>query len=371
MSDKSLYTTVPVVVPSLDPDEKLHAVVEGLLREGFTDIVLVNDGSHAENLHYFTDEVEANPDKVTLLTHEVNRGKGAAMKTAFHYLFENRPALLGAVTVDGDNQHRPDDTRRCVEAMLESGHSILGVRDFSLPDVPKRSRMGNRITSFVFKVFCGMKISDTQTGLRAMPTDHLKVLAEVKGNRYEYETNTLLAMQENRLPFDEVKIETVYIEENKSSHFHAVKDSWRIYKLLLGHFFKYTASSMFCALVDAGVFALLNHFLQAILSGTWLTAVCTAGARVCSSLLNFFINKRIVFENKSSGKAFFRYYAVAIPQMIVQFLLTEGVYRLFSIPDSRTGLRTVIYVIVMIVLFILSYMIQQRWVFRKDEKKEA
>ena len=367
MSNNVLYTAVPVIVPSLDPDEKLHAVVTGLLDEGFTDIILVNDGSHAENLHFFTDEVAAHPDKVTLLTHEVNRGKGAAMKTAFRYLFDNRPGFAGAVTVDGDNQHRPADTRACVEAMLESGHTVLGVRDFSLPDVPKRSRMGNRITSFVFRVFCGMKISDTQTGLRAMPAEHLKVLTEVKGDRYEYETNTLLAMQENRLPFDEVKIETVYIEENKSSHFHAVKDSWRIYKLLLGHFFKYTASSLICALVDTGIFALLNHFLQAVLSGTWLTAVCTAGARICSSLLNFFLNKKIVFDNRSSGKAFFRYYALAIPQMIVQFLATEGVYRLFSISDERTGLRTVIYVVVMIVLFILSYMIQQRWVFQKDD----
>lgn len=369
MSEKALYTAVPVIVPSLDPDEKLHAVVEGLLREGFTDIVLVNDGSHAENLHYFTDEVAAHPDKVTLLTHEVNRGKGAAMKTAFRYLFENRPALLGAVTVDGDNQHRPDDTRRCVEAMLESGHSILGVRDFSLPDVPKRSRMGNRITSFVFRVFCGMKISDTQTGLRAMPTDHLKVLAEVKGNRYEYETNTLLAMKENNLPFDEVEIATVYIEENQSSHFHAVKDSWRIYKLLLRHFFKYTASSMICALADSGLYTLFTVLLEGIISNNYITGASTVLARTFSSLLNFFLNKKLVFENNSGKKAFFRYYALAIPQMIVQFILTEGVYRLFSIRPDQIFLRTLVYVLVMIVLFILSYMIQQRWVFRKEEKE--
>ena len=97
---------ISVVLPSLDPDEKLVAVVDGLLQYGFTDIILVNDGSKAENLHYFTDLAAQHPE-ITLLHHEVNKGKGAALKNAFRYFLENRPDGLGVVTVDGDNQHRP------------------------------------------------------------------------------------------------------------------------------------------------------------------------------------------------------------------------------------------------------------------------
>lgn len=362
---KAEFANVPAIVPSLDPDEKLHAVVNGLLDAGFTDIVLVNDGSHPENLHFFTDEAEAHPE-ITLLTHEVNRGKGAAMKTAFAYLLENRPTMQGVVTVDGDNQHRPEDTARCVEQMLASGHTVLGVRDFSLPNVPRRSKVGNRITCAVFRLLVGMKISDTQTGLRAMPTDALKILAAVSGDRYEYETNTLLAMQEYSLPFDEVKIETVYIEENKSSHFNTVKDSFRIYKLLLGHFVKFIASSALCSLFELLLYAIFSMLLQNALTGALLTGICTVISRVLSSLLNFFFNKKLVFGNKeNTGKTMLRYYALAIPQMIVQGLLTEGSYRLFSITESQTFLRTLIYMIVMIVLFIASYTIQKKWVFKK------
>jgi dolichol-phosphate mannosyltransferase len=101
-----------------------------------------------------------------------------------------------------------------------------------------------------------------------------------------------------------------------------------------------------------------------------LTAVAGVGARVISSLLNFYMNKKLVFQtNVSTGKAMLRYYALALPQMAAQVLLTQGVYSLLAIPDSATGIRTLIYAVVMTVLYFLSYVIQQRWVFAPDKNK--
>jgi len=354
---------VSVVLPSLDPDEKLVAVIDGLLEYGFTDIILVNDGSKPENLHYFEDAAAQHPE-IHLLHHEVNRGKGAALKTAFTWFLENRPDAAGVVTVDGDNQHHPEDTRACALHMLEHNKLVLGVRDFSLPHVPPRSRTGNRITSGVFKIFVGMTISDTQTGLRALPMQDVKTLVKISGDRFEYETNMLLAMKEKNIPFDEVKIRTVYIEENKSSHFHAIKDSWRIYKLILKHFFRYAISSIVSAVVDEGLFLLLSALLHTALTGIGLTAVCAVSSRAVSSLINFFMNHRLVFHSHVPvGKAMGRYYSLALPQMAVQFLFTQGIYSIFQIADDRWLLRGVIYGTVMCVLFIASFLLQQRWVF--------
>ena len=358
---------ISVVLPSLDPDEKLITVVDGLLEYGFSHIILVNDGSKQENLHYFHDLAAAHP-QITLLHHEVNKGKGAALKNAFRWFLDNRPEGLGVVTVDGDNQHHPEDTRRCCEQMLASGHAVLGCRDFNQADVPARSSFGNKTTSLIFKLFVGMTISDTQTGLRAIPRDILEQLVDVYGDRFEYETNMLLAFKTKGIPFDEVKIRTVYIEENKSSHFRVIHDSWRIYKLILAHFFRYTLSSMVSAVVDTGAFSLLSSLLKNSLSGMALTAAAGIAARVISSLLNFFMNQRLVFKTKTStGKAMLRYYMLALPQMAAQVLLTQGVYALFGIPDSATGLRTVLYAVVMTVLYFASYMIQQRWVFAPEK----
>ncbi len=364
-------SNISVVLPSLDPDEKLHLVIEGLLEYGFTDIILVNDGSKAENLHYFEEEAAAHPNVIHLLHHEVNKGKGAALKNAFRWFLANRPEGVGVVTVDGDNQHHPEDTRACAEHMMETGHLTLGCRDFTLDHVPARSRFGNHTTSAIFKIFVGMTLSDTQTGLRAIPRDDLEILTQVHGDRFEYETNMLLSMKENGIPFDEVKIRTVYIEENKSSHFHPIRDSWRIYKLILRHFFKYTLSSLVSAVVDTGAYALLTVLLRSFLKDFALTSVAGVGARVISSLLNFFMNKKLVFNSKvSTGKAIARYYALAVPQMAAQVLLTQGVYTLFSIPDTATGLRTLLYALVMTALYILSFIIQQRWVFAADKRTE-
>ena len=362
---------VSVVLPSLDPDEKLTAVIDGLLEYGFQDIILVNDGSKEANLHYFTDAAKAHPE-ITLLTHEVNRGKGAALKTAFSWFLANRPQGLGVVTVDGDNQHHPEDTRACALHMLETGRVTLGCRDFSLPDVPPRSRFGNRTTSLVFKLFCGITLSDTQTGLRAIPRSAVEAFTQVYGDRFEYETNMLLAMKTSGIPFDEVKIRTVYIEENKSSHFHWLRDSWRIYKLILAHFFRYTLSSLVCAGVDTVSYWLISLGLSGLLGGFALTAAAGAAARIISSLVNFFLNKNVVFRTKvNTGRALARYYALAIPQMGAQILLTQGVYTLFRVSDHAGGIRTLWYVVVMVVLYFVSYTIQQRWVFAPQKSESA
>ena len=193
---------ISVVLPSLDPDEKLLAVVDGLLNVGFSHIILVNDGSKPENLHYF--ETAAAHPQVQLLHHPVNRGKGAALKTAFEWFLKHRPQGVGLVTVDGDNQHHPEDTLACTLEMIKSGKVILGCRDFSLSHVPARSRFGNNATCAVFKIFCGMKISDTQTGLRAIPREAVEAFCQVKGDRFEYETNMLLSLKELNIPYGEV-----------------------------------------------------------------------------------------------------------------------------------------------------------------------
>ena len=366
MSDLS---KISVVLPSLDPDEKLIAVVDGLLQYGFSHIILVNDRSKQENLHYFTDLAAQHPE-ITLLHHEVNKGKGAALKNAFRWFLANRPEGYGVVTVDGDNQHHPEDTKRCCEHMMETGRAVLGCRDFNQEDVPARSSFGNKTTSMIFKIFVGMTISDTQTGLRAFPRDILEEIVEVYGDRFEYETNMLLAFKTKGIDFDEVKIRTVYIEENKSSHFRIVHDSWRIYKLILAHFFRYTVSSILSAVVDTGAYSLLSKVLSPMLTGLSLTAAAGVVARIISSLLNFFLNKKVVFRtNCSTGKAMLRYYALALPQMAAQVLLTQGVYALFNISDSATGLRTLLYAVVMTVLYFVSYMIQQRWVFAPQKSK--
>lgn len=356
----SIFQKTTVIIPSLNPDEKLMKVICGLEEEGFDDIIVVNDGSSPDKLLNFPDPKEH--PACTVLTHEVNRGKGAALKTAFEYFLKNRTDRLGVVTVDGDNQHRPEDVKKCAEKMLESSALVLGVRNFDLPHVPKRSRVGNKITSSVFRVCCGLKISDTQTGLRAFPCDILPQMLEVSGDRFEYETNMLLSLSTYGIRYEEVTIETIYIEENQTSHFRPVRDSIRIYSLIL----KFIASSLISSGLDLLIFFISHLILDGIL-GNSATFVCTFLARAVSSAFNFIINKKKVFGSSASiGSAVVKYYALAVAIMLISSGAVWSFSNLLNI--SSSFVTTLIKAVVDIILFICSFRIQREWVFAATKK---
>ncbi|MBE6671485.1 MAG: glycosyltransferase [Ruminococcaceae bacterium] len=349
------YQDVSVVLPSYKPDEKLRGVVHGLIESGFKDIIVIDDGGGEDYNKYF-DEVRVFPE-VTVLVHEVNKGKGRALKTAMEYYISNRSGV-GIVTADGDGQHVPSDIRACAEKMIEKKGVVLGVRDFSKPDVPPRSKFGNKLTSFMFLTACGLKITDTQTGLRAIPAEYLPVFVQTKGERYEYETNMLLDFGKNNIPFDEVEINTVYIDENATSHFDPIKDSIRIYKQIL----KYIVSSVGSFVIDIAAFYVLMLLLGSVNNAT---IICTVIARACSSVFNYTFNKKLVFGNNSSNiKTLFKYYALCIPQMLV----SAGLVTLAEIiiNTESAGILTLAKVVIDTFLFICSYVIQKKWVFKNN-----
>lgn len=155
-----------VVVPAYQPDEKLVKLVSGFLSETDYRIVIVNDGSSDDRMQFFS-QSEAMGERVTVLHHDVNRGKGRAMKTAFEWVKAQCIADDGVVTVDADGQHLIKDVVRVCEAWREHRDAlVLGSRAFK-GNVPLRSRFGNSVTRAVFAVSTGVRVYDTQTGLRA------------------------------------------------------------------------------------------------------------------------------------------------------------------------------------------------------------
>ena len=229
---QSCQNKVAVILPSLDPDAKFTRVVEGLVENGFQHVVIVDDGSSAERQRFF--EEAARHPECTVIHHGVNKGKGRALKTAFDHVRRELPELEGVITIDGDGQHLLPDIVACAERMLAEGDKVvLGCRDFDAPGVPPRSVAGNKTTNRLFKLFYGITISDTQTGLRAIPARFLDRFCEMEGERFEYETNMLLQMKRQHIVFVEQPIATVYDPEDYSSHYNALKDSWRILKIML------------------------------------------------------------------------------------------------------------------------------------------
>ena len=351
-----------IVIPTLNPDEKMTDFVDVLVQAGFRNIILVNDGSSEETVRYF-DEAARHPE-VTVLTHEVNRGKGAGLKTAFRYLASRRGEIDAAVTADADGQHTVDSITRCTNAFEQHpGNVIFGGREFSDKNIPFRSRFGNKVSSVVYRFSCGIRLNDTQTGLRVIPAEYFEKFSTLKGDRYEYETQMIIAVKELQIPYQEVPIETIYINENESSHFNPLKDSARIYKIVLAYFFKFMASSLFSWVVDIGIYALVMAIFRDVWNPTTCHLIATIASRVISSIVNYILNRKVVFKAVDNvRKTAVRYYILAACQMLISFLLVDLLAgKLLKV----TGiLDVVIKCVVDGCLFIFSYGIQRKWVFK-------
>lgn len=356
-----------VVLPSLDPDAKFENVVRELVETGFSRVVIVDDGSSEDHQKWFT-MAERYP-ACTVLHHGVNKGKGRALKTAFTYIEDHFPDAAGAVTIDGDGQHLTKDIIACSDALLrEKDKVIMGCRDFDAPGVPPRSVAGNKTTSRMFRIFFGIRISDTQTGLRAIPKAVLPQFIEMEGERFEYETNMLLQMKRLGIGFVEQPIATVYDPEDYSSHYNAVKDSWRIFKVMAR--FVFTNSSA----LRYGISAVSSWVVDNLLYYLLFTGVGSMAAqiiaRVLSSFYNFNMNRSFAFRSHGRfGRDLWQYYCVCIPQTLISVVLLKLVVDRLSI--STPGLATAVKVLVDLVLFCVSYVIQKNWVFREKDIRET
>lgn len=339
-----------VVIPAYQPDQKLTGVVRDLLAKTDYSIVVVNDGSRESCLPVF-EELKA-LERVTVLTHEVNRGKGAALKTAFKYVYENMPGEEGVVTADADGQHLPADIVRVVEAFRQNPKAlVLGGRRFT-GNVPFRSRAGNAITRFVFRISTGVAVYDTQTGLRAFAVSRVPEMLTLQGDRYEYEISQLLYCTKKDIPIEEVTIETVYIEDNASTHFNAFRDGWRIYKIILA----FVSSSIISFLFEFVLTLVLDNFIKS------LTAL-TLTARVLSSILNYELNKRVAFE--SDARHSFGKYVLTAAGI---YLLYLGLMFVFQ---KVLGLPLWLSIIIsQCISYPLSFVIQRKFVFKESGKAE-
>lgn len=346
-----------VIIPAYNPDEKLLKLVLQL-NELHMKVVIVDDGSKPECKQQM--EVLAALHLADLCVHPQNRGKGAALKTGYTFAMQRYPDTTGFVTADADGQHSPTDIAKVAFALEKAPDTfILGVRNFNQVDVPFKSRWGNKITSFVFLLSTRKRCKDTQTGLRAIPRHLYEMCQSVPGERYEYEMNFLMAASRQQIAFTYVPIETIYLDENQSSHFHPVRDSIRIYM----NIFKYSLSSISSTLLDLTVFTVLARVL-----GGWEATgllIATVVARLLSGNLNFCLNRHWVFQSKNQSKEdAIRYFTLFVLQMFLSF---TGVSLLRMLPIPITMVKAVVDT----TLFFFSYTIQKKHIFHSKEVRSV
>jgi glycosyltransferase involved in cell wall biosynthesis len=296
------------LIPSYQPTEILCSLLQEIRLRDSSPIVVVDDGSGSEYQAVFHRAKQV--PGITLLTNAVNLGKGAALKHGMNYILVNYPDCRGTVTADADGQHSAADVLKVAAEFRNSADSIIfGTRQFGL-DVPMRSRFGNLVSRHMYRLFIGVDLSDTQTGLRGIPRSLMERCLTIRANRYEFETEQLVVIKSARVPIREIPIATIYIDDNRASHFRPILDSVQIYFVLL----RYITSSLITEAADLLMFATVMAWSNSLVLSN------TVG-RLAAIWVQFALLQSFVFRLRGNPKMFAAYLGLVVISGVISTAL--------------------------------------------------
>ena len=229
------------VIPVFNHAATAPAVIERA-RAVMSDVLVVDDGSDDADLAKLCEDTD-----VEVIRHPRNLGKGAALLTAIRTLAPRGFDYM--ITLDADAQHDPEDIPRFLPLLESGGRTIVaGVRDFSVPNVPRRSKIGRALSDFVFRLETGKRISDSQSGFRAYPLPYVSRI-RCDSARYEFETELLVRCMWAGLDLAEVPISTHYDPPcERVTHFRPFRDNARMVllhiRLILRRSFPFGAAKL-------------------------------------------------------------------------------------------------------------------------------
>lgn len=342
-------TQIAYLIPAFQPSGRLIELVEVLSKRADGPIVVVNDGSSADGAPIFA-RLRQIPN-VAVLEHAINLGKGAAIKHGINHLLVTYPDIKGIVTADADGQHAVDDILRVAEALRRNPKVlVLGAREFG-PQTPLRSKFGNSISKVVYRFLLGLKLQDTQTGLRGLPVDLARHSLAIRSNRYEFEIEQLALSASLGVPIEEVPIRTIYENNNASSHFDPFLDSARIYFVVI----RYALSSVATSVVDLIAFAVLISTLPNVLAAN-------LGSRALALGVQFALLKSFVFRAHGGFVRFLLFVAY----VMAMGMLSAGLQIQLA---QLTGLGVVASkLIVEIVIFIFNFLFLRDVLFARGSQ---
>jgi glycosyltransferase involved in cell wall biosynthesis/SAM-dependent methyltransferase len=342
-----------VLIPAYRPGVSLIDLVTSLAGYGFGSIIVVDDGSGPGYVESF-ERCVAVPG-VRVLRHEKNLGKGAALKSGIQHALKLLPECTGIVTADSDGQHLPGDIAAVAgELARHPDCLILGVREFK-GKVPLRSWIGNSLTRVAVRLFMGLSLQDTQTGLRGLPVMLLPHLLTIASRGYEFELDMLSAAKHHKCRIIEHPVQTVYLNDNRSSHFNPLRDSIRIYFVLL----RFSGLSLLTALLDNLVF-LVAYRLSASVLFSQVTG------RSIAVVFNYSLARRSVFLSRERHASLFpRYLFLVVAFGIASYGLIRWLTGALPVGVIRAK------ILAEAILFALSFLAQRDFVFTRRREPES
>ncbi|MDR0206939.1 MAG: glycosyltransferase family 2 protein [Bacteroidales bacterium] len=211
-----------VIISTYNNENSLASVIDSVLQH-VDDVIVVNDGA-TDNTG---DILSLYKDKIKIISYSLNRGKGYALKCGFDYACEM--GYFYAITIDSDGQHCADDILDFLTAVKKHPNSlIIGNRNLTQENMPRKNTFANRFSNFWFAVHTGTKLPDTQTGFRLYPLARMKKLRPFT-SRYEAELEMLVRCAWRGIKIISIPVNVFYPpEEKRVTHFRPGRDFLRI-----------------------------------------------------------------------------------------------------------------------------------------------
>ena len=342
-------SSIAVIIPAYRPNQNLFKLVQKLQKHFKGTIIVVDDGNQDQTIF-------KQLSGVVLLHHDKNKGKGAALKTAFRYVLKELDSVYGVVTADADGQHPAEDILKMIHLIEQDSDSFyIGTRTFS-QKTPLRNRLGNLITRKVFSWVTKQTIMDTQNGLRAIPKWLLEKLIKIPQQRYDYEMAMLKLIADQGVSIIQVPVKTIYEQEGAISSFNPWKDSVLIYRILLKSFVRFIIVGILSFVIDYALYLLFYNWFV----GGWRIIMAVVSARVLSGIFNYVMNRFYSFESDVR-------FVKSSLQYLILFLLIMSLSAFFTDALTSFGLISYQYakIVVDSLLFLLSYTIQKKYIFKK------
>lgn len=208
-----------VVVPALNAERTLERVVREA-RALMEPVVVVDDGSTDG-----TGDV-ARAAGATVLRHDQNRGKGAALKTGFAYALANE--FEGVITLDADGQHLPAELPKFAAAVRETGADlIIGSRAHLFAGMRRHRRLANRFSSWAISRGSGARVEDSQSGFRYYSAAMIRAIP-YRSEGFDFESEAIVRAVVRGYRVVSIPVSLGFIDGQATSHFRPVLDIARI-----------------------------------------------------------------------------------------------------------------------------------------------
>lgn len=338
---------VILVIPAYNPDHKLTDLLTDLIPKWHGPILVVDDGSEDKTVFKEIPKI-----RVKQLVHYVNMGKGRALKTAFNYGLDKYPHAIGFVQVDCDGKYVAKDVLNIAEKLEENPNKlVLGMRDLDSENLPYEMKWGYKFFTKVMNLTFDLDIHDSQSGLRAIPREYAIACLNIPGDRYEFDVNVLLNSKNNDVDIIEEQIETIYIEEDKETHFKPLIESIHVANAII----RFAASSGACSILDLFLY---SFFSTGVFTGSYSILLATFSARLISSTLSFLINRKMVFKaDKGDIKTKEKFFLLEVGIMVSSAVFVYLLSLFIPLPSL------IIKLFVDFMLWFANYYIQRTWVF--------